>query len=480
MQKIVYSKVMDLEKIRQEYNEISEKLTDPELISRWEEFQELSKKRAALYREFGGIAMPFTVFISADGEILEEHNGPLSESELEDTVRELFLETDGGAVAAPLDEPPATADAGAAASAPELIVDEAPELPAQLQRLSGWTTDWGRRTIDLEELIAGIPSSDPRDIIPPLDDPEFETIGQAAEWLDAREPGVLFSIGEDARFFPLRILTFHEVANLTVGNRPVVVTFCPLCNTAVAFDPTIDGEVLRFGVSGLLRNSDLVVWDSKSDSLWQQITGEGIVGEFAGEQLELLPSSIVSWEDFQQSFPEGTVLSRQTGFSRNYGENPYVGYSSSTRPFLFNGEIDERFPALERVVGVTVVDKDKAFPFSLISGPRVVNDELADTPIAVFWGADTADALDTSAITEGQAVGTGIAFDRSLGEQVLTFTANGDDTFTDQQTGSTWNLLGQALDGPLAGEQLDTLLHRNDFWFAWAAFHPDSPVYTAQ
>ena len=308
-------------------------------------------------------------------------------------------------------------------------------------------------------MIIGIPSSNPRDSIPPLDDPEFEAVTAAGEWLDGREPGALFRIGDDVRFFPLRILTFHEVVNLKVGGRPAVVTFCPLCNTAVVFDPTVDGEELRFGVSGLLRFSDLVMWDSKTDTLWQHVTGEGIVGDLAGTQLELLPSSIISWEDFQRSFSDGKVLSRQTGFSRSYGQNPYVGYSSSTRPFLCDGEIDQRFPAPERVVGVTIGEADKAFPFRVIVGARVVNDKIGGAPIAVFWGADTADALDSSNISEGQAIGTGIAFDRRVNGQVLTFVANGDDTFTDEQTGSTWDLLGRAVDGPLVGEQLGPVVH---------------------
>ena len=362
----------------------------------------------------------------------------------------------------------------------DVIVEADPDVPWQLARLKGWNTDWGRRTIDLEQLILGVSASDPRDAIPPLDDPHFETVTAAGGWLDRREPGVLFGIADDVRFFPLRIITFHEIVNLEVGQLPAVVTFCPLCNTAVAFDPRIGSDVLRFGVSGLLRFSDLVMWDSQTETLWQQAMGEGIVGDLAGTQLLLLPSSIISWEDFQRSHPAGHVLSRQTGFSRSYGQNPYVGYSSSTRPFLFEGEIDQRFPALERVVAVTVGEADKAFPFSVMVGLKVVNDEVGGVPIAVFWGADTADALDSSTISEGQAIGTGIAFDRRRDGQVLTFAANSDDTFTDQETGSIWDLLGRAVDGQLVDKQLHTVIHRNDFWFAWAAFHPDRPVYTGK
>jgi cytochrome c biogenesis protein CcdA/thiol-disulfide isomerase/thioredoxin len=430
----------------------------------------------SLYTQLEGIGMPFTVFISAEGEIVDDHNGPLTEGQLADRIEELLLT--GAAAAEPADSLPADSVTPTPATTADVIVEADPDLPGRLDRLVGWATDWGRRTIDLEELNLGIPQPDPRDVIPPLDDPEFETVADAGAWLVGREPGVLLRIGDDARFFPLRIMTFHEVVNGRVGGRDVVVTFCPLCNTAVTFDPTVNGEVLRFGVSGLLRFSDLVMWDANTETLWQQITGEGIVGELAGTQLELLPSSIVSWDEFRNAFPNGPVLSRQTGFTRNYGVNPYEGYSSSSRPFLFDGEVDERFPALERVVGVSIGDADKAYPFSVISGPRVVNDELAGVPVAIFWGGDTADALDSSDITAGQGIGTGIAFARTVDGTVLTFEANDNDTFTDVETATTWDLLGNAIDGPLVGTSLDTLVHRNDFWFAWAAFNEGAPVFT--
>jgi hypothetical protein len=226
-----------------------------------------------------------------------------------------------------------------------------------------------------------------------------------------------------------------------------------------------------------LRNSDLVMWDDATTTLWQQITGEAVVGTLAGTQLEIIPTSIVSYGDALESFPDALSLARETGFGINYGANPYEAYSSSTSPFLFAGEPDPRFPALSRVVGVNLDGIDKAYPFELISEVRVVNDRLGDTPVAVFWGGDTADALDTTTIADGQAVGSGLAFDRRVGDQTLTFEAVGDDLFVDAETASTWNLLGQAIEGPLEGEQLAVVPHRNEFWFAWASFFPDGDVY---
>ncbi len=351
-------------------------------------------------------------------------------------------------------------------------VEEAPPV-------SGWNTDWSQRNIDLSELIRGLQAPDPRDVIPPLDEPKFETVEQASQWLDSREPVALLELGDEARAYPLRILTWHEIVNDQIGDVPVAVTYCPLCNSAVGFKRTVDDQVLRFGTSGLLRKSDLVMWDRQTESLWQQITGEAIVGELTGTTLEFVPVSIVSWGDFQQQFPQGRVLSRETGFERSYGLNPYVGYDGNQRPFLFDERIDGRYPAMERVVGVTVDRTNKAYPFSVISQERAVNDVVSEEPILVVWGSeDTASALDSSYIAEGRAVGAGLAYLRTLDGQVLTFEAGESDTFTDRETGTTWDLLGKATAGPLAGEKLTPAVHTNHFWFAWAAFNQGSPVYT--
>lgn len=339
-----------------------------------------------------------------------------------------------------------------------------------------WETDWSRRTVDPGEFLAGIQAVDPRDRIPPIDTPRFEPI-EAAGWLEEREPGALVQFNDEVRFYPLSILTRHEIVNDRYGDIPVAVTFCPLCNTALTFDRRVDGEVLRFGVSGLLRRSDLVMWDDATTSLWQQISGEAVVGELAGTQLEIVSTAIVSYGEAKESFPDGLSLARDTGFGINYGTNPYTSYSSSDQPFLFDEEPDPRFPALSRVVGVSVDGVDKAYPFGVISEERAVNDVIGETPIAVLWGGDTADALDSASIAAGDAIGTGIAFDRTIDGEVLTFSSTDDDRFTDAETSSTWSLLGKALDGPLEGEQLDTVPHRNEFWFAWASFFPEGDVY---
>ncbi len=238
--------------------------------------------------------------------------------------------------------------------------------------------------------------------------------------------------------------------------------------------------MLRFGVSGLLRNSDLVMWDNLTTSLWQQTTGQAIVGEFAGSQLEFLPTALVRWAEFRGEHPDGEVLSRNTGFPFDYGRNSYVGYTSRAAPYpsFFDGDIDPRYRALERVVGVRVGDATKAYPFPVIAHERAVNDIVNGQEVTVWWGAeDTADSLDAATVAGGGSIGTGVAFIPIVDGELLTFSAVGDVLFTDAETGTTWNMLGTAVEGPLAGSELELAIHQNEFWFAWTAFNPGGAVY---
>jgi hypothetical protein len=364
------------------------------------------------------------------------------------------------------------------APAPDPAFDR-DQLPRDLAVVSeDWATDFSRTTIAYDELLVGIRSLPIRDRIPPIDTPKF-VAAAGAEHIAGREPGLSLDIEGDARFYPLSILTQHEIVNDIVGGQPVAVTFCPLCNSAIVFDRAFQGTELRFGVSGLLRNSDLVMWDDLTESLWQQLTGEGLIGEFAGEQLTFVPSSITSFADFTRRYPDGRVLGSDQGFGRRYGFNPYEGYSSRSAPYGFfdQNDLDPRFPALERVINVTIEGTAKAYPFSVLSQVGAVNDTVAGRDVLVLWGGDTADALDAGDIPNAQGIGTGIAFHRVVDGRVLTFSSNGDDTFTDAETGSVWDLTGTALTGELTGARLEPVVHGNEFWFAWAAFNPGAEVY---
>jgi hypothetical protein len=362
------------------------------------------------------------------------------------------------------------------------IREPIPQVRANMDRnvefaTRSWPTDWSQATVGLDEFILGIGATDPRDGIPPIDNPGYQTPLEAAGWLSDREPGVLLQLNGEVRFFPLSILNRHEIVNDEIGGVPVAVTYCPLCNSAVAFDRRVAGKVLRFGVSGLLRNSDLVMWDDDSVSLWQQITGEAVVGEYAGTVLAPIGTAIVSFGDFRLNFPRGLSLSPATGFDLAYGLNPYDDYSDRYTPAMpVIGEPDNRYLPLERVVGVTAGGVDKAYPWSLLREQRAINDVVGGVAVAVLWGSDTADALDEPLVAAGDAIGTGLALNPVVDGRVLTFFPDGS-LFTDAETNSTWTIVGRAVAGPLAGTQLATVNHRNEFWFAWNAFFPHAEVY---
>ena len=338
----------------------------------------------------------------------------------------------------------------------------------------GWKTDFSLHTVPYDEILSGGP---PRDGIPPIDDPKFITNEAASRWLGDQEPVIIFGINGDVRAYPLQILTWHEIVNDVVGGVPVAVTFCPLCNAALVFDRRLDGVILDFGTSGKLRNSDLVMWDHQTESWWQQFTGEGIVGELAGKQLTPLPSQVISWEDFKAANPQGKVLSRDTGFSRSYGRNPYAGYDRADNPpFLFDGPVDGRLLPKERVAFVTVGDKTAAFPFSILEVERAVNYTVNGKDLVVFFKSGTVSALDRSSIEGSRDVGASGVFDPNLDGRKLTFRADGDD-IVDNETGTLWSILGKATEGPLTGKQLAPVVHDNNFWFAVAAFKPDTNIY---
>jgi len=363
--------------------------------------------------------------------------------------------------------------------APPLIVDEAglmseDDRAADLVRLTDrWGTDWTRHTVRYEEILAG----QIRDGIPSIDAPEFVSPEAAREWLADNEPVMVIDLGGEARAYPLQILMFHEIVNDIVGGIPVAVTFCPLCNSAIVFDARLGEFEFEFGTSGLLRHSDLIMYDRSTETLWQQLTGEAIVGRLAGARLRFLPSSLVSFGTFRDSFPDGKVLSRATGRSAPYGSNPYVGYDSEDNsPFLFAGIADERLPAMARVVSTSQDGIDMAYPLELVSRAGAINDTIGDRPIVVLHQFGTSSAMGAREIALGADIGATGLFDPVVDGQKLTFSRVGD-SIVDDQTSSTWNILGRAVAGPLAGESLRPLLHGDHFWFSWAAFKPDTLLY---
>ncbi len=273
---------------------------------------------------------------------------------------------------------------------------------------ASWKTDFSKQFVALEEFQSGGPA---KDGIPAIDDPHF-TPTEDVDWLDGREPVIAVTVGGETRAYPIQILIWHEIANDDIGGTPVAVTFCPLCNTAIVFDRRLDGDVLSFGTTGKLRESDLVMYDRKTESWWQQFGGEALVGTLAGKKLAQLPARMVSWDEFRSDHPTGLVLDKETGFFREYGANPYAGYDSIDSPPIFatRNEDDDRLPPKERVVYVAVGDEAFAVPFTSLAETRVVEIETDEGELAVRWQPGVASALDEVTIAQGRDIGAAAVF----------------------------------------------------------------------
>lgn len=269
--------------------------------------------------------------------------------------------------------------------------------PAQW-RTAGWKTDFSKTTVPLQEILSGGP---PRDGIPPIDRPVFKRADEIRD-IAAREPVIVFPLDASARAYPLRVLTWHEIVNDTVGGIPVAVTYCPLCNAALVFDRRVAGRVLDFGTSGLLRNSDLVMWDRQTESWWQQFTGEAIVGAYAGTMLKMLPSRIMAFGDFTQKWSGNPVLVPENPALRPYGRNPYVAYDDGKAPLpLFKGELPRGLPAMARVVVARTAKGPAAVSLATLAQRARI-----EYGGAIFtWRAGQASALGDGNIAKGKDVG---------------------------------------------------------------------------
>ncbi len=292
-----------------------------------------------------------------------------------------------------------------------------------------WRTDFSKISVPAKEIVSGGP---PKDGIPAIDHPAFESAAEADRWLESSDPVLVVEHGGEVKAYPLAILIWHEIVNDNVGGQPVSVTFCPLCNTALVFDRNVAGRMLDFGTTGRLRHSDLLMYDRQTESWWQQAVGVAIVG----------------YDD--------------------PGGSPILGF--------FTADEDARLPAMERVVALDIGD-GWAVGFSPLSEVRVVNDEVEDTSFAVVWKSGASSALDRSQVSSGRDVGQTAVFDRHLADRKLTLEwRNGG--LRDVETGSTWDLAGRALTGPLQGQRLRSVPHGNHFWFSWVVFRPDTKVWT--
>lgn len=296
-------------------------------------------------------------------------------------------------------------------------------LAAASQRADNNGFDLRSSLVPVDEIYPGGPS---RDGIPAIDRPRFLSVKDAG-FLDGKDQVLGLVRGGEAKAYPVSILNWHEIVNDRIGGERVAVTYCPLCGTGVAVSSEIDGKELTFAVSGLLYNSDMLLYDRETESLWSQLRKQAISGLMKGKSLAALPLNHTTWRAWRQEHPQTMVLSTDTGFHRNYSRDPYIGYAGARELYFPVATRSRRYHPKERVLGLEIEGRFKAYPFVELSraGRKQIRDRFAGKEIDILfdWANESAQALD--------------------------------------QDGN-----------PLASI--------TGFWFAWYAFHPKTEIFTAK
>ncbi len=348
-------------------------------------------------------------------------------------------------------------------------------LGQRVLSMSGWHTDMEKREMQLEEIITVAE----RDEVMAIHAPLFAAPHNIA-WLSPESPLMVVEIAGKMRAYPLAVLLYHEVVNDTFQGVPIAVTYCPMCNSAIVYSRTVENRVLNFGVSGKVRHSGFIMWDKETESWWQQFTGKAIMGVYAGTMLDIIPAKVVNLAVFAEFYPDGEVLigdAEQPWMMYGTLFEDFIGYDSRSEPFFYETAADTRLPAMERVLAAVINEQPVAYPFGLLAQQQVVNDVVKEMPVVAFWQPGAASVLDHYSLSYSRDVGMAVLFYRDLEGQTLTFYhANG--TIMDKETGSTWNIFGNAITGTLKGKALVQATCFPHFWFAWANAHPNTLVYT--
>ena len=284
--------------------------------------------------------------------------------------------------------------------------------------------DLSNSVIDKKLIVQGGP---PRDSIPSINQPKYVSVAEAG--FMKRDDIVLgIKIGNKAFAYPRHILNWHEIVNDQFDSTPFVITYCPLCGSGLAFSSKVKDQHLKFGVSGLLYNNDLVFYDQETESLWSQIEKRAISGQFVGVELKQLLLEHTTWEAWEKANPATVVLSDDQGFKRNYRHDPYTGYDTSSQVFFKTlRQAPKDFHSKEKVLGITINGEAKAYPFSELNkfAKASFQDKLAGTAYTVHWNAAAQSAT-------------------------------------------------------LIAQQGETLTPTVAFWFAWYNFHPEAAIFRAE
>lgn len=338
--------------------------------------------------------------------------------------------------------------------------------------MQGWQTDFEARTVTLGEVTVWTE----RDTVPPIDAPLFGSI-KSATWMEKDASVIALELNGEWRAYPLAMLVNHQIVNDAIQGIPIAVTYCPLCNSAMVFIRRVDDQELRFGTSGATRNSGFLMWDDLTQSWWQQFTGEAIMGEYMGTHLEVLPSKVVTWEAYTKWHTMGRVLVGDEKLGAlDYSPQKLDRFENIDPASMIDTPLDRRIPPKERVLAAIVGNEAVAYPFSTLAQYGVINDTVGGQSVVAFW--QSAHLNEENTVEQGQDAGMAVLFYRTIEGQTLTFMLH-EGQITDEETGSTWTIFGEAIKGPLKYTKLEQVNGSAYYWFAWVTTYPETRLYSA-
>ncbi len=362
--------------------------------------------------------------------------------------------SDGDQVTEPAVSPPSTPDRGPSTPPDlDLSLHDVPLEEVYFDTFDGGSVRLSDSTSELRaELL---------DAIPPVDRPVYGDAG-TGDWLEPTDLVLGYLAGDQAYGYPFKILNFHEIVNDELDGIPVLISYCPLCRSAIVYDRRVDGETLSFGNSSALYESDLVMVDRNTGSYWWQVAGSAIVGTLTGVTLDALPSVVATWADWKAQHLDTLILTRDTGFSRPYERDSFGSYADylDSGQFAFpvsEASQDGRLQPAALVLGVVLDGVVRAYPVDDLIEP--INDDVAGNPIVVFP-------------TEGGAA----VYQAIVNDETSVFELR-DGDLIDAATGSVWTASGVAVSGPLEGVALAPVSSRTTFWFAFVGAFPEVELY---
>ncbi len=318
----------------------------------------------------------------------------------------------------------------------------------------------GEWLIPQNEVFDGGPG---QDRIPALTNPVIEPV-QNITYLKDDDLVIGVKNDNNIRAYPHVILDWHEIINDNVGNLSVAVTYCPLTGSAIGWNRILNGSETIFGVSGLLYNSNLIPYDRATGSRWSQMLMKSVNGSLIGKNIKTETVVETTWKTWKEMYPESKVVSKNTGYSRSYGFYPYGDYKTNNNNLLFPvSHKDNRLPAKERVFGILINGDAFAFTFDFFNTINLTNTTLSNVPVVIYGNKEK---------------NLAIAYESTVGNKVLNFNLTDKNlpaVFKDD-LGNVWNIFGEAIEGPDKGTKLKPVTAFISYWFAWAAFYPDTEL----